>query len=748
MGFLADHFSIYVIPPLLSIIVGWTLALISVVKGKFRQENIFFSLVCIWWTLMPVIYISHHLFRGDTDLILRIERSIHFFYVYMPFIIFLYLRKSFEYENRFLLIFSLFQSIIISVFVPTGYYISGLYTYSWGYTAIGGVAFKIFGLSAMFYLFYFIYFFVKRIKGVSGASEILKLKYILASFIATGILMILNMPSISGIDFYAFGNFMFIPLLLIAYGVLRYRLMDIRSVIHLTLVWLVLSSLIIIPNIYIYIFLKPWLFGAGDIEIFLILALWFFSNYYYFVKVKPLIDRLFDRQKFNLLKSEALFIENISLLKTVEELATQFSIALKRDLNFKKADLFFKRVGEPLLVNISGKELHIDPSLHEWFITAESFIDRELVEELPEYREVSRHLLYLFDSMRCSFILPFVYSNELNGIAFIGERTNARSISKNEIRYMQSIRNAISISISNSAMYQKLSDLKDSLEEKVIERTEDMLVAMQKVEEINRELSDKNSELSDARSIADMDMMMAVNVQKSIFPVTPDDDQWDVAAYIRPMSGVSGDLYDFYVQDDALKGAVLLDVSGHGVASGLITMIARSVFYRNFFSEGSLCTGSIMESVNSELIREIGNSEKYLTGILVRLDNEAVEYVNAGHPDILIKRKSGGGVSITGNAPEEGKGSILGVAGLEQNFREFRFQTDSGDILLAFSDGILEAMNPDGEAFGYRNLMRSFESANADTAQGILDQVLADFDEFTAGRKVNDDITVIVLRKK
>ena len=666
----------------------------------------------------------------------------------MPFIIFLYLRKSFELENRFLLIFSLFQSIIISAFVPTGYYISGLYTYSWGYTAIGGVAFKIFGLSAMFYLFYFIYFFVKRIKGVSGASEILKLKYILASFIATGILMILNMPSISGIDFYAFGNFMFIPLLLIAYGVLRYRLMDIRSVIHLTLVWLVLSSLIIIPNIYIYIFLKPWLFGAGDIEIFLILALWFFSNYYYFVKVKPLIDRLFDRQKFNLLKSEALFIENISLLKTVEELATQFSIALKRDLNFKKADLFFKRVGEPLLVNISGKELHIDPSLHEWFITAESFIDRELVEELPEYREVSRHLLYLFDSMRCSFILPFVYSNELNGIAFIGERTNARSISKNEIRYMQSIRNAISISISNSAMYQKLSDLKDSLEEKVIERTEDMLVAMQKVEEINRELSDKNSELSDARSIADMDMMMAVNVQKSIFPVTPDDDQWDVAAYIRPMSGVSGDLYDFYVQDDALKGAVLLDVSGHGVASGLITMIARSVFYRNFFSEGSLCTGSIMESVNSELIREIGNSEKYLTGILVRLDNEAVEYVNAGHPDILIKRKSGGGVSITGNAPEEGKGSILGVAGLEQNFREFRFQTDSGDILLAFSDGILEAMNPDGEAFGYRNLMRSFESANADTAQGILDQVLADFDEFTAGRKVNDDITVIVLRKK
>jgi len=748
MGFIADHFSVYVIPPLLSIIVGWTLALISVVKGKFRQENIFFSLVCIWWTLMPVIYISHHLFRGDTDLILRIERSIHFFYVYMPFIIFLYLRKSFEYENRFLLIFSLFQSIIISAFVPTGYYISGLYTYSWGYTAIGGVAFKIFGLSAMFYLFYFIYFFVKRIKSVSGASEILKLKYILASFIATGILMILNMPSISGIDFYAFGNFMFIPLLLIAYGVLRYRLMDIRSVIHLTLVWLVLSSLIIIPNIYIYNFLKPWLFGAGDIEIFLILALWFFSNYYYFVKVKPLIDRLFDRQKFNLLKSEALFIENISLLKTVEELATQFSIALKRDLNFKKADLFFKRVGEPLLVNISGKELHIDPSLHEWFITAESFIDRELVEELPEYRGVSRHLLYLFDSMRCSFILPFVYSNELNGIAFIGERTNARSISKNEIRYMQSIRNAISISISNSAMYQKLSDLKDSLEEKVIERTEDMLVAMQKVEEINRELSDKNSELSDARSMADMDMMMAVNVQKSIFPVTPDDDQWDVAAYIRPMSGVSGDLYDFYVQDDALKGAVLLDVSGHGVASGLITMIARSVFYRNFFSEGSLCTGSIMESVNSELIREIGNSEKYLTGILVRLDNEAVEYVNAGHPDILIKRKSGGGVSITGNAPEEGKGSILGVAGLEQNFREFRFQTDSGDILLAFSDGILEAMNPDGEAFGYRNLMRSFESANADTAQGILDQVLADFDEFTAGRKVNDDITVIVLRKK
>jgi sigma-B regulation protein RsbU (phosphoserine phosphatase) len=78
-------------------------------------------------------------------------------------------------------------------------------------------------------------------------------------------------------------------------------------------------------------------------------------------------------------------------------------------------------------------------------------------------------------------------------------------------------------------------------------------------------------------------MDMASNVQATLFPPTPPEvNGWDIAFVFRPMAGVSGDMYDFYTEGDTLNGVALFDVSGHGIASGLITMIARTVFQRNF----------------------------------------------------------------------------------------------------------------------------------------------------------------------
>ncbi len=748
MKLITGHVSMYVFPPLLSLATGWTLALISLIKGKFRSENILFALVCIWWTLMPVIYISHHLFRGNLDLILSIERCIHFFYVYVPFIVVLYLKKSFGLNSRLLLAVSLLQSIIISAFVPTRYYISGFYTYEWGYSAIGGPAFRVFGASAMFYTVFAVVFFIKKIRTSLNRIERLKLVYILSSFIATAILMILNMPSIIGINFYAFGNFMFIPLLLIAYGVLRYRLMDIKSVLHITLIWTVISSLIIIPNIYIFIITRPLLPRYGDTALFLFLIIWFMLNYYYFVKIKPVIDRFFNRQKFNLLKSESEFIENISLLKNAEELTGLFTGTLRRILSFRNAELFLRDPDGSRYKNSSGEELVIDAEIYSWLLHADAFISLDIVHVNPDYEAVREKLSALFRS-RCSFhIIPFVYNRELTGIAFIDERINMKPLSAPELKFLSSIRSSVSISISNSVMYQSLSDLKDTLEDKVIRRTEELLNTMQRVEEINRELVDRNTELSEARRIAELDMSMAVNVQKSIFPPVPaNDSSWDAAAAVKPMSGVSGDIYDLYTAGDALKGLILLDVSGHGIASGLITMIARSVFYRNFFLHMDHELGRIMESANEELIREISNSEKYLTGILLRLDDAAVEYANAGHPDMLIKRKSTGTASRV-NHSDEIKGGLLGISGMENRFMELKLPMESGDIIVLFSDGAIEAADPAGNRFGFQGMEKSLEECAMERAEDVLNRLMQDLYAFTGTDRIGDDLTMIVLVKK
>ena len=75
MDMLIAKLNIYMIPPVLSLAIGLSLAILSLVKGKFRKENILFSMVCFWWScLLAPAFIAHHLFRGEEELILTIER--------------------------------------------------------------------------------------------------------------------------------------------------------------------------------------------------------------------------------------------------------------------------------------------------------------------------------------------------------------------------------------------------------------------------------------------------------------------------------------------------------------------------------------------------------------------------------------------------------------------------------------------------------------------------------------------------
>ena len=744
-----DKISIYVVPPLLSIIFGWTLASISLLKGKFRTENILFSLVCIWWTLMPLVFLSHHIFKGNIGLIMTIERTFHFLYVYMPAILLLYLHKSFNLDKRYLVAASFVLSFCISLFVPTEYYISGLHTYNWGYSAKGETVFILFGTTAFIQLLYVIWFFIGKVRTVQNNTERLKLKYILLSFIAAAFLMIFNVPAINGIDFYAYGNFMFIPLVLIAYGVLRYRLMDIKTVLHITLIWGIISSLILIPNILIFVFIKPHIIEMNNISLFLFLVAWFIINYFYFKRIKPVIDRTFNKEKFNLISAEIIFADSISLLKTLDQLIKLFTSTLISNLHFKNI-FFFIRAEEGLtLKDQSGRIFEIDPDLYEWFINDDHYIEIDMMKTNPYYSPVFDKILSLFNQFDCSYIIPLVRNSDLVAVAFSDERVNLSNLNRDEARFLESVKRAMAISINNSILYQKLSDLKDKLEDKVAIRTEELLKAMEGVEFANKELKAANDELNETRRMAEIDMKMAVNVQKSIFQKIPENlSGWDIAASFMPMSMVSGDLYDFYIEDNQLKGMILLDVSGHGIASGLITMIAKSVFYRNFFMHRDLKLGQVVEHANRELIGEIGNTDKYVTGVILRFEDDCIEYVNAGHPDIMFKKRESRNVRVINPEDKKFKGSILGITEMDFSYKSLKLKTESGDFIALFSDGILEASDTDNNRFGIQGIAKAMVSCEDENAEGILNRIMGDFIKFTGTPKLTDDLTVIILKRR
>ena len=140
---------------------------------------------------------------------MRIERGVHFFYVYLPAINLFYFHRIIGTRARVLVSAAFAVSFIISLSTLTDYYFNGMYVYPWGYIAKGGIAFQVFGLYSAISLAYFIVIFIRKIRSEKNQIIRLKLKYIVLSFILTGLLTITNIPAINGIDLYPLGNLMF-----------------------------------------------------------------------------------------------------------------------------------------------------------------------------------------------------------------------------------------------------------------------------------------------------------------------------------------------------------------------------------------------------------------------------------------------------------------------------------------------------------------------------------------------------------
>ncbi|MCX7677635.1 MAG: SpoIIE family protein phosphatase [Spirochaetes bacterium] len=283
--------------------------------------------------------------------------------------------------------------------------------------------------------------------------------------------------------------------------------------------------------------------------------------------------------------------------------------------------------------------------------------------------------------------------------------------------------------------HNEVEELNITLDRKVVERT--------------RELQEANAKLSEAYEAMSRDMKMAVSVQESFLPLKPPRfPGWDVALYFKPMSGVSGDFFDFYERNGELVGISIFDVSGHGVASGLLTMVAKSIMYKNFHQTTNSRLGAIVERANDDLIAEIGDSGYYISGIVLRINDSIVEYVNAAHVDLLIKR-GGGEAKVVMEGKKEFKGNFLGIEAMKGRFATVQFKVNSNDSLLLCTDGLVECCNDEKNQYGIERLLSVFATLpHTLSAQEMLDSIMEDFYTFV-GRKdeYRDDITIIIAKR-
>ncbi|MBN2160714.1 MAG: SpoIIE family protein phosphatase [Spirochaetes bacterium] len=303
----------------------------------------------------------------------------------------------------------------------------------------------------------------------------------------------------------------------------------------------------------------------------------------------------------------------------------------------------------------------------------------------------------------------------------------------------------------------ELMDLNINLEKKVAERTRELKAALEEIEAANNELEAMNDnlvranrELEETERIRKKDLTLAATVQAAFLPgKAPVYDQYDIAYIYKPWAEVSGDFFDFYENNATLKGVGLFDVSGHGVSSGLLTLITKSIISRNFYSMIKDKIVTVMEHINNQLIEEIGQIDNYVTGILLRFTDDRFEYVNCAHPDIVFRSGSTGRVGMILEKPgERYRSFFLGVRDMQQSFPSLSVKLGSGDCLFLYTDCMIENENSGGQVFGETRIMESLRKAPEGDARSMLNHIINNFNEFHRGTEFKDDLTAILIKRR
>jgi sigma-B regulation protein RsbU (phosphoserine phosphatase) len=235
------------------------------------------------------------------------------------------------------------------------------------------------------------------------------------------------------------------------------------------------------------------------------------------------------------------------------------------------------------------------------------------------------------------------------------------------------------------------------------------------------------------------ELEQAAEIQQRLLPSgTPSLEACDLAAYHMACRGVGGDYYDYFPYPDGKLGLVVADVAGKGMPAALLMSCLQAKVQVLAEDIGDL--GRWMSRLN-RLMAANCPSNRFITLFFAVLDPAAgsMMYSNAGHNPPIVVRNSGEVELLT-----EG-GMVLGLLPAA-SYRAGCCDACSGDMLVLYSDGITEAVNPSGEEFGEEQLTRLVVDNRARRASEVAEEILRSLAGWTAGKPATDDVTLLIAK--
>ena len=328
---------------------------------------------------------------------------------------------------------------------------------------------------------------------------------------------------------------------------------------------------------------------------------------------------------------------------------------------------------------------------------------------------------------------PVLNQGQLIGILYLENHLTAEAFTPDRLEVLNVLTAQAAISINNARFYQ-------TLEDKVEQRTAELVTANKEIATLNKRLKAENLRLG-----AELDI--ARRVQEMILP-RPEElraiTSLDIAGYMAPADEVGGDYYDVLVEDGVVTIGIG-DVTGHGLESGLVMMMAQTVI-RAIKELGENDPVRFLNTVNRTLFKNVERMEvdRQLTLAILNYSQGYLS-ISGQHEEVLVIRADGSLESV--DTLELGM-----TVGLMDDITEFIAQVtvnlEPGDGVVLYTDGIPEAENQAGQLYGLERLCDVIQHHWSQSARAIQEAAIADVQEFIGDYKIFDDITLLVLKEQ
>jgi phosphoserine phosphatase RsbU/P len=320
-------------------------------------------------------------------------------------------------------------------------------------------------------------------------------------------------------------------------------------------------------------------------------------------------------------------------------------------------------------------------------------------------------------------LLPLSMKETLLGLIALGEKRSEEPYSGTDLRLLKSVATQTGLALANAQL------------------TSAIAVEVGRREKMNREIE------------------IAREVQERLFPQKlPPVAGVDYCGRCRTALGVGGDYYDFLALPGGMLGIALGDISGKGIPAALMMASLQASLRAEAMRAGNEIA-ELMARVNQALY-EASSADRYATFFYAQFDpaSRRLTYVNGGHCAPLLFRAdasagAAGAVEIAGVERLGSKkierlddgGPVIGLIP-ECAYQQAEVTLAPGDLLVVFTDGVSEAMNPSLEEWGEDRLIATVRAAQSCEASEIITRIMQGADDFAAGAPQHDDMTLIVLR--